>query len=753
VIAPRSAAPSRVSASLYAGTVTGAFLCGAAQAQTGGEPIVLPTISVQGQVAPDPGYQPERASSPKFTAPLLDTPRSVSVVPKQVIQDTASATLVEALRTVPGITFGAGEGGNPLGDRPFLRGYDTQASTFVDGVRDIGAQSRDVFNIDSVEIVKGPAGTIGGRGSAGGSINLVSKQPTVERFVAGTATLGNADYKRGTLDVNQQLSDTAAVRLNAMVHDQGVAGRDEVHQHRWGVAPTVALGLGTPTRASIGFYHVESDDLPDPGLPYNNPTFNARTDGRKRILFPGNGSAVDVDRSTFYGLTDRDFRRDKADIGTLRIEHDLADDITLRNTTRYAKTRQDYIWTQPDDSQGNLYYGLIWRRANTRVSDVESFVNQTDLFGKFVTGTIKHSFAAGLEYARETGENDTYTVATGSNRCPAGAGAAGGYNCTTLDAPNPSDPWTGSIFRTNNPTNAHTTTKAFYAFDTVELTRQWQVNFGVRVDDYAASFKTAIVDGVRTQFRRDDTLVNWQAGIVYKPLDNASVYFSYGTSSTPTGSALAQGSDPQSLTTAANQALAPEENRSFELGAKWDVLGERLSLTSAIFRTETTNARITLADGTVAMAGDKQVDGVELGAAGKVTDAWQVFAGYTYLKAILVKNGGAGTAFGLQDGARFPNTPRHSVSLWSTYQLLPDVTIGGGAFYTAKVYGSQPNNKWAPSYWRFDAMAAYKINAKLDLQLNVQNLTDKFYFNQAYPAHYLSVAPGRTATISLNAKF
>jgi catecholate siderophore receptor len=183
------------------------------------------------------------------------------------------------------------------------------------------------------------------------------------------------------------------------------------------------------------------------------------------------------------------------------------------------------------------------------------------------------------------------------------------------------------------------------------------------------------------------------------------------------------------------------------------VLDNALALNAAIFRIETTNARITLGDGTIAMAGNKRVNGVEVGFAGKVTEAWQVFGGYTYLDAILVNNGGAGTAFGAQNGKHFPNTPEHAISLWTSYQLLPKLSVGGGAFYTAKVWGSEPNNKFVPGYWRFDATASYAINSHLDLQLNVQNLTDKFYFNQAYPTHYASVAPGRSATLTLTAKY
>jgi outer membrane receptor for monomeric catechols len=292
----------------------------------------LPEQTVTGSA----GFKTDEASGGKFTAPLLDTPKSVTVIPAEVLQDSGSVSLTEALRTVPGIAFGAGEGGNPVGDRPFIRGYDAQASTFLDGLRDIGAQSRDMFNVESVEVVKGPSGAYEGRGSAGGAINLVSKAPKLETFTEGTVSVGNAAYKRATADGNYQIGEHAAFRLNAMFHDAGVPGRDVTSFSRWGVAPSIAFGLGTPTRATLSTYHLQSNDTPDTGIPYNNGTFNRRTDGRPQLFGPGDGAPVGVDRSTYYGLS-RDFRRDQVDMGTLVLEHDFSNALKLRNTTRPAR--------------------------------------------------------------------------------------------------------------------------------------------------------------------------------------------------------------------------------------------------------------------------------------------------------------------------------------------------------------------------------------------------------------------------------
>ncbi|WP_416051493.1 TonB-dependent receptor [Cupriavidus basilensis] len=742
------------------GAVGVAIAAAPTAAQTAGSTKVaaveLPAVVVSGS-APNP-FKTDGTSSIKTPGALLDTPRSITVIPQELIQSTASTSLTEALRTVPGIAFGAGEGGNPVGDRPFIRGYDAQASTFLDGMRDIGAQSREMFNIESVEVTKGPAGAYDGRGSAGGSINIVSKSPKLGSFAEGNLGVGNASYKRGTADANWQFSGHAAARFNAMFQDAGVPGRDSAHQERWGFAPSVALGLGGPTRLTLSYYHMETNGLPDTGMPYNNPNFVPRTDGRPRARLPGDGSPLKLPRNTYYGLVDRDFRKDSADVATIRFEHDFSQALKFRNQTRIGRTKQDYLWTRPDGSfNGNIYYDMVWRRTNQRHGISTTQANQTDLSGEFLTGAIKHKYAFGVEFSREKSENDGYTVATGNNRCPSGPGAASGYNCTTLYNPDPHDPWSGRIARNYNPTNHTATTASVYAFDSIELSKQWMLNAGLRFDHYRGEVQTARANGgagPRSTHTRDDNLFNYQVGVVYKPVENASVYLSYGTSSTPAGAVVGQGSEPSGIApTSAGSALSPEKNRSIELGTKWDVLRKRLALTAAIFRVETTNARIILEDGLPAMAGNKRVDGIELGFSGNVTDQWAVFGGYTHLKSELRNNGGSGAAFGASNGHSFPNTPSDSFSLWSTYQFLPNLTVGGGAYYVSKVWGSEARNNWVPSYWRFDAMAAYKLNKNVTLQLNVMNLADKVYYNQAYPAHYASIAPGRAAVFNVNLRY
>ncbi|MHA3792024.1 TonB-dependent siderophore receptor [Sphingomonas sp. YL-JM2C] len=771
-------------------------------------------MTVTDSAIDEEGYKAERVESPKAVAPLLDTPRSIVVVDKQVIKDTGSATLVEALRTVPGITFGAAEGGNPIGDRPFIRGFDSQGSTYLDGVRDIGAQSREVFAIEQVQVVRGSDSTLGGRGGAGGSLNIVSKLPQEETFFAGSGSYGTDDYKRVTGDVNVRLSDKVAFRLNAMWHDQDVAGRDAIYQKRWGVAPSVTIGMDGPTKLTLAYYHLDTDELPDSGIPYFYTIGNAPGTGTiYSEPLVGTGTTIGgvtgkVDRSTFYGLKSRDFRDSKTDQATIRFEHDFGT-VKLRNTARYGHSTQGYIYTQPDDQQGNVFGtnaanpatagGLVWRRANTRYSETDVLTGQSDLYGTFETGSIKHSFAIGGEYTYERASRGAYVLATGSTISPrCSTLSLARYNCTSLFDPNPNDPWinysndtaTGvatPITRGAPSTRTINTsyTKAVYAFDSITLTEQLILNLGARFDRFTSKSELPVSGGGRPTISRHDSLFNWQAGAVFKPTPNTSLYASYATSATPPNSLLGEGQESNGVGTvqATADLLKVEKSKSIEAGAKAELFGGGLSINGAVFQTKTSNARATGANNTVEYIGSKRVRGFELGFNGNITDAWSVFGGYSYLDAKITDGGftsfsvaangpaAAKTVFlpSVNNGRQFPQTAKHNFTLWSDYKITPALSIGGGAFYVSRVFGgytglatqntagdvaiSKILVRTIPSYWRFDARAAWKINDNFDLAVNVQNLTDKTYFNQAYTAHYASIAPGRSAFATLSFKY
>ncbi len=780
------------------------------------------------------GQRETEVISAKAIAPVINTPRSIVVVDSQVIKETGSATLVDALRTVPGITFGAAEGGNPIGDRPFIRGFDSQGSTFVDGVRDIGAQTREVFAVEQIQIVRGSDSTLGGRGGAGGTLNIVSKLPKAGDFAALDVSYGTDDYKRVTGDTNYRLSEMVAVRLAAMWHDQEFANRDAIFARRWGIAPSITVGVGTPTRLTAAYYHLHQRELPDSGIPYlytqiNAPLGDTIVEPANRFTTIG-GATGKVARDAFYGLKSRDFRKSDTDQFTLRVEHDFGG-ITLRNTARYGRNSQGYIYTQPDDNQGNVFGtnaanaatagGLVWRRANTRYGTTESMVNQTDLFGKFATGSVEHSFAAGAEFALERADRGIYLaqgaaiLATGSTispRCTAAAIAR--FYCTNAFTPNPNDPWVSylndtstmivPVVKSGPETRIVSTGNTFglYAFDSITFSDALILNLGARYDRFRSSVTPALAVGAtgpRTKYSRSDGVFNYQIGIVFKPSANTSLYASYATAATPPNSLLGEGQELNAVGSTVNlggtqtaflidvNSLKVERTKSYEAGGKTDLFNQQLSLSGAIFRTETTNARVIGEDGLPSFVGSRRIQGVELGVNGNIAPWWNVFGGYTYLDAVIQDGGFVSLTVAavsgqlaktvrvpsFATGRQFPQTARHSASLFTNF-TFGKFQIGGGAYYVSRVFGGYADNRVAtqnsagvvtvtpatkiisrsiPGYVRLDATASLEFSKAVSLRVNVQNLTDKRYFTQAYQNHYATIAPGRSAFATLGLKF
>jgi catecholate siderophore receptor len=786
----------------------------------------------------------QRAKAPKQVAAPVNTPKSIVVLPREVIEQTGSTSLQDALRTVPGITFGAAEGGNPIGDRPFIRGFDSQGSTYVDGVRDLAAQTREVFAVEEIQVVRGSDSTLGGRGSAGGSINIVSKLPTDRNFVTATASYGTADYKRATIDANYKLSDTIAFRIEGMWHDQDVAGRDAIWQRRWGFAPSVTIGLGTPTRLTASYYHLTSHELPDSGIPYlytigNAPgTGNIYTAPALGDITTIGGATGHVDRSTYYGLVDRDFRDATTDQATIRVEHDFGG-LTLRNTARFTHNYQAYIFLLPDDSTGNVYGttatntgtnvttgGYLWRRANTRYGYSESMVNQTDLYGSFNTGSVKHTISIGAELSWEKARRGTFVtrgylnangveiLSTGSTVTPrCNTATIARYYCTSIFNPNPNDPWvnyasdsataTAPIVKSLpiEETQNDARTQSVYAFDSITLLPSLILNLGARYDHFTSVLTPGQPYAATTtyQLERTDDLFNWQAGLVFKPTAETSLYASYATAATPPNSLLGEGQEPNALgapTTAAAytaalallDSLKIEKTKSYEVGAKANLLGGKLSLNLAAFQTDTDNARVTGPGGVIEFIGKRRIRGVELNASGQILPGWTIFGGYTHLDPKIVDGGFTALAVAangaalaktvlvpsVNTGKQATQTARDSFTAWTTVEPVKGFSIGGGAFYTSRVFGGYADNRAAtqttagvvtvspatkvlyrtvPAYWRFDARASYRFSRQIELSVNVQNLTDKTYFNQAYTSHYAAIAPGRSAFGTLTVRY
>lgn len=689
---------------------------------------------------------------PQFVTPLVDTPRTVTVIPQQIIEQTAATSLQDILRTSPGITFGAGEGGQPLADRPFIRGQASGNNIFVDGIRDTGGQQREVFNLEQVEVIKGADSVYSGRGSGGGSINLGSKSPRLTNFVHGSAGVGTDDYLRGTVDANWQVGPTAAMRLNVMASQGDVPGRNGVDFDKWGVGAAVAVGLGAPTTLTASYYHLDSNQMPDYGI----PLYTKR--GGANAPRPDASGILDVPYDSFYGLKARDYLNNTVDSLTLEVEHRFSDNLALRNVTRYSQTLNDYVVTNPGDGGAAQQINGVWwmkRGLKSRWNPAETLANVTDLHGSFLTGSIKHDFDVGLELSREKNRNASYSVTTlTGTACPA---PLTGLDCTQVYAPNPNDPWTGTITR-GLVSTTDTDSLGVYAFDAIHLSDKLIVNLGLRWDYYSVDAVNAsgtVSAPVYTPVSSGWGFVNYQVGLVYKPTANSSIYASYSTASTPpTISAGDQnggtGTGPGDL---GNVVLDPEETENFEIGAKANLFGDRLALSGALFHLTRKNAAILISGSDYEQVGEAKVQGLELGVSGNVTDKWQVFGGYTWMDSELV-NGA------VNKGAQLANTPEHSASLFTTYRLMPKLSLGGGVYYVSKSWGGNQggagggaNRVYAPEYTRVDLFASYDISDRASLQLNVQNAGDEEYIIRTNGVHHADVAPARQAILTLNVRY
>lgn len=693
----------------------------------------LDKVSVQGEQ--EAGYKTESVSSPKYTAPLLDTPQTISVVPQKVIEQQQALSLRQVLSNVSGITFSAGEGGGGSGDSINIRGFGANANMQIDGLRDSAQTNRtDTFNIEAVEVIKGPNSVFGGSGTTGGSINQVTKQPVGRDFTRLGGSLGTDNYHRLTLDANQTLDGVgtdSAFRLNLMAHENDVPGRDEIDRERWGIAPSLALGLSEDTRLTLSYFHQTDDILPDYGVP--------ALDGKK---------LAGVDREGYFGFSNIDKDEIETDSFTVKLEHAFNDSLSLQNLTRYSRIDRDAVISASHVNTTGVPAGRYvpaGPQGYGRDVSTDLWINQTNLRADFDTLGLAHSLATGVEVSRETYDRTTYSY---------GLDFAG----RSFELANPPGHYTGPI---NKADSADTATEldnqAVYVFDTIALAPQWDLNLGLRYDWVDGEYKNvALPAGTLTKLDTSDEMLSGRAGLVYKPADNGRIYVAYGTSFNPSAEFLASSGGGVSAATA---DLEPEENETWELGTKWELFDRRLELDAAVFRVEKTNARETMADGSTRLAGEQRVQGVELGVTGHITEQWDVFANYTFLDSETLKSAdtAAGTA---KEGQALANTPPRSFNLWTSYELPAGWTLGYGARYVSERNVASSGTAKLDDYWLHNAMVGYQVNKNLDLQLNLNNLFDEDYVAQvrqtpgtAARSAAIEYGDGRSAILSANYSF
>ncbi|HWA89115.1 MAG TPA: TonB-dependent siderophore receptor [Rhizomicrobium sp.] len=690
---------------------------------------------------------------------ILDTPQSVNVVPAEVISQQGVNNLQDALKNVPGITLNAGEGGTH-GDLVNLRGFPAGDDYFMDGLRDTGLYDRDTFDVDALEVYKGPASTLFGRGSTGGVINQVTKAPQLYRIQDMSITGGTNAEIRATADLNYVVDDDAAVRLALMGQRNNFADRAFARNQRWGAAPSFAWGIGTDTSFSLKYLHQQEDNIPDYGVPF---------------LFD---KPVDVKRDTFYGLPSDDRFKTDVDVVTGRIDHTFDDVFSISDTARFGSYWFDSRQTAGiygdancfTDASSPYYYAgatlcasvadpepvtvnnplypvigtpadQVWvlRDRPSSKGIVTTMMNETDLTAKFDTGGIEHTLVTGVEVDSEAASLTRF-VNQDATLAP-----------TPLLDPDPYQYGSTNLHQTTVRQRPVTQTRTLgiFAVDTIALSDQWILTAAVRYDHFTAHFDQTV--GTQSHFHHVDNIVSPRAAIVYKPNADTSVYFSYGTSFNPSAENLSLA--------ASNKDLGPERDRTFEIGGKMQVLDGMLSLTAALFNTEMTNARISdpLNPGLQSLSGTERVNGFEFNAQGRITPDWSLIAGYTYLDATAVGLAGPGVH------GPVPNTAHDQANLWTTYQFTDEFEAGLGLNYVGRVDAGTDNATvpgsivvaHVPSHVTLDGMLEYKLSDRFSIQLNGYNLTDEYYFVNSYftrPGENHTVpAAGATGLLTLNA--
>jgi len=664
--------------------------------------------------------------SDKLPADVQNAPQSVTVVNQELMEQQSATRLEQALQNVPGITLNAGEGA-ARGDTVNIRGFSAFNDFFLDGIRDAAVYTRDSFNLQSVEVVKGPSAVLFGRGSTGGAINQVSKAPLLAPLDVFTTVFGTNQLYRGTADVNVPFSAEDAFRLNAMGESSSSAERDFVESRRWGLAPAISFGIGGQDTLTLAYLHQQEDNVPDGGIPF--------VDGRP--------APVPID--TDYGLvTDR--TRSNVDIATALYKHDFTSNLSIANTLRYAHYDFNYRSAMPnfgsvaDGGQGPPVPGtpladILVGRDEPASSGIQTNIDdQLNVYARFATGVMTHAFVGGIEYSRQTSDLSRYVnpFNTNNNWLPE----------TPLLDPNPYGPQPPI-----EPVSSYQNTTAYvysaYVTDTIGFSPYFDVIAGARYDEFSADYgQLSVSNNSLLRLDHVDRLGSPRTALEFKPTPTQTYYLFYGTSFDPSAEAL-------TLTTKTAD-LGPVKAETYEAGAKYTLLDGGLLLSGALFRTTVDNAQtndpenpnITL------LAGNQRVDGLELSATGHLTRQWELTAGYTYLDGRTLE---AGTPAYV--GKDLPNVARHEIDLWTEYDLGSRWEVGlGGNWFTHRYadYGETAN---LPGYTVVNAMVSYRARQNLFVQLNGFNLLDKSYYLSPYytsaSENHVLPGPARSGSLTI----
>ena len=719
------------------------------------------------------GDRQKTVESPKATEPLLDTPQTVTVISDQVLRKQNLLTLRDALTTIPGITFGAGEGGGGYGDSINLRGYSANNDITIDGVRDSAQYSRtDPFNLQQIEVYNGANSVFNGSGSVGGTINLVTKTPRPDNLTIVQAGVGTDNYYRGTVDTNHRVSDLVAVRLNAVYHENDYAGRDVEKFKRWGFAPSVTIGIGSPTSLTLAYVHQKDDNTPLYGVPYFRSTVN-------------DGPLAGIDASDYFGYRNLDYQKTTVDRATATFTHEFSPDVSIRNLTRWQRVGQDTLTsapqgtfclannTQPVGATPTATTGISCPaglaagqylpsgpRGLVRDQENQLLYNQTDV--RWIAGEkgdVRNILNVGVQFGVED-----YQITSGSVLRTAAGVATSPLPVISLTDPN--TVYAGPVnYFTTAHSRSQTKNAAVYAFDTLEIGK-FELNAGLRYESVKANFRalpiayppgtTPLTALQLAPQVSDETLFSYRFGALFKPTAKSSVYIAYGNAKTPSSATVRLGCGTLSAVGGADPcAAAPETAKNYEVGAKADIGG--LQLTAAAFRNERSNFRIPSNDpgqlsALQVLDGKSRVDGIALGATGTI-GGFTIFGNYTYLDSKILQSvsdfclanprvsclnsytaGGVTTTIAdPQRGDRLIQTPTHSGSLFASYRTGFGLEVGYGFTYQGEFALNQRTllgrtQFKSDDYMTHRAFVSYTIREGLTAQFNVQNLFDKKYY-------------------------
>jgi catecholate siderophore receptor len=715
---------------------------------------VLPAVRAKAAAEPN-GKNTLRATSTtigKGEQKLRDIPQTVTVVTERLMDDRNLDEVKAVLRNTAGVSFLAGETGE---EDVRLRGFSLQQAgdLYVDGLRDAPLYERDTFNFERIEVLKGSASMLFGRGSTGGVVNQVNKQPFLNTQHEAELTVGSGDKKRVTGDFNWVTGETSALRLNVMGEKTDNWGA-KVEKH--GIAPSFRWGMGSADEFTLSYYHLQYGNIPN----YNQPRLLSE-DGRIKLSLPA---------KNYYGLSS-DFNDGSADYGTLTHVHRFGDNSQLKTSLRHGRYERD-LWAsaigfapaanQPGNvavTSATLSDATKLRRTpkgRVGISDITTL--QSDYSGNFDWMGKRHQLLTGVELAYDEGKRNQNVPGSFLPPSPVQTPPL-----TTVGTPNdgasvnvPAPPFMNNFRATNI---------SAYVQDTMALTQELKLLAGLRFDHFKASYnvQSRVTEGGVTRFEpnsaeRSDNLWSPRVGAIFQPNDWSSYYASFGTSynvSADTYQYAVQGPalDNKDIHT------PPEKSRNFEIGGKFDLLDSNLSLGTALFYSEKYNERNTDSDSAATqqlLSGKRHATGLELNLAGRLSPAWDAYLSYTWIPDAKIDESNVPLAANGQGaqvkGDRSPLTPKHSASVWSTYRVLPQLRLGAGLNFRGEQHPERARHVTAPAFTTFDAMAEYTINDNLTAKLYVLNLTDKLYADSLYAGFYAPGAP-RTVQLSLKARF